>query len=370
MKAGAVLFSMLFLLIIVVPPALTDFGSAVSGTENRNLAEAPRPIKAGQLNPGFFKETDAYLNDRFGLKNDFAGINSRLAYQVFHKQGNKRALLGKDGWLFYIDRNDGDNLQDFQKQNLFAPAGLDLFYDQIRRRAQWCERQGIRFLFLIAPSKHTIYSEYYPFKRPEGITRLDQIAQNMPADLRDHIIIPTDYLLSRKSGLEIPLYVETDTHWNMLAGSYAFDLLGSRVKAAFPAAPFPEITYTQEIAITPGDGDIVPMLGLQTYGKNTRVTIEPDNGWGAYYDYETAPAVDGDLVVTRGADPRLPRAIIYRDSFFRVVQPVTSTLFSHAEYIWKWPDTNDKEHIQNEQPDIVIWELVERYVGGIPSSWW
>jgi hypothetical protein len=368
MKAEAAVFSILFLLITAVPPILTDFGGAVSETENRNLAEAPRLVNKGNFNFNFFKDTDAFLNDRFGLKDKFAALNSSLEYRVFHKQGNKRALRGKDGWLFYIDRNDGDNPLDFQKLNLFDDAALDLFYDQIRRRAQWCEDRGIQFLFLIAPSKHTIYSEYYPFNRPDGITRLDQIVQNMPDDLQEYIIIPKEHLLQKKNDPAKPLYFETDTHWNMLAAFYAFDLLGSRIRAALPGVPFPEIPYTEKVEILPGDGDIVPMLGLRVYETNTKITIEPEKGWDAYYGYTVEAVKNGDLIVTEGTDTRLPKAIIYRDSFSMALQPFISTFFFHAEFIWKWPDNNDKNHIQSEKPDMVIWEIVERYVGNIPGS--
>ncbi|MDR2618888.1 MAG: hypothetical protein LBC62_08470 [Treponema sp.] len=371
MKKAAAVFTVLFILIIAVPAPFSNYSGSVSEKENRNLAEAPQLTKSGRVNFDFFKDAESYLNDRVGFRELLTGLNSSLNYRLLRKRGNSRALLGKEGWLFYIDRNDGNNLLDFQKRNLFSPAELVLFYEQVRRRAEWCENLGIQFLFIIAPNKHSVYSEYYPFRRPGGMTRLDQILDGMPDELKDKVIVPRDYLLSKKDDPLGPLYYETDTHWNMLGGFYACEFLREAVKAAFPETAFPEIRYRKTVTRVPGAGDIVPMLGLESYGKETKIAIEPESGWETYYSYTIKEDVPiGEHVVTDGVDPALPRALIYRDSFFRAVQPYFSNDFSHAEYIWKILDENDKAYIREQKPDILIWEIVERYAGNVPGSWW
>jgi hypothetical protein len=62
----------------------------------------------------------------------------------------------------------------------------------------------------------------------------------------------------------------------------------------------------------------------------------------------------------------LPRAVIFRDSFFSSVVPFTSEHFSRAVYLWQ--NDFDAEVVQHEHPDVVIQEIVGRHLYNfIPS---
>ena len=152
-----------------------DRTRTVSKKEKRTLAARPRVLKENRLNADYFDECSSYLDDRFGGRPLLISLDSKLKYGLQGKVSNERALAGKDGWLFFIDKGDFDNLGDFLKKNLLSDEAVAEFKDKVARTADWCSENGIKCVFMVCPNKHSVYAEYYPFPRPEGITRADQL---------------------------------------------------------------------------------------------------------------------------------------------------------------------------------------------------
>ena len=107
------------------------------------------------------------------------------------------------------------------------------------------------------------------------------------------------------------------------------------------------------------DGDILPLLNIKK-ARSTRPVVK--NGTTLYTDYyeQIESDVQGRFQ-TRTKNNKLPTAIIFRDSFGKALVPYLSTLFSHADYNWKQFRNADKQYVLQNQPDILIFEAVERY---------
>ena len=364
MKKLNVFFTGVFLLIISLPFLFMDRKNEVAEKENRTLAVFPRIVTGdGRIDSehiaAFPRLTDSYINDRFGFRNTFTTLANTA--NKTSKTINGYVIIGKNDWLFYSRPDDGNNIVDFFKLNLFAQTEINRFIENIDQRRQWCENNNIKFIFLIAPNKHNVYPEYYPFERPEGITRTEQIMAALPGTLKDTVIYPLDILLQHKTG-QTPLYFETGTHWNMTGAYVAYEILLDRMKQLFPAVTFPKIEYVTEISYDASDS-IAFMSGLSSYGKTTMPVMRPVEGWEQYYRYKKNAGTDG--IIIENTDASLPRAIIFRDSFFTALEPFTSTLFSSAEYHWRQFTEQDKQYILQNKPDIIIWEIVERLMAGI-----
>jgi hypothetical protein len=368
MKRISIIFAGVFLSLISLPFVFMDNKSVVSEKENRVLVSFPGIIEDGKINTvaikNFSPSIDKYINDRFGFRNTAISLANNIFWAG--KTINRHVVVGKNGWLFYSTPDDGNNIADFYKMNLFTEDELERFIGNIKKRRKWCEENNIAFIFLIAPNKHTIYPEYYPFERPDGITRTEQIIAALPHNLKNVVIYPRDYLLQNKSNA-LPLYFETDTHWNMAGAEYVFEILYNRVKNNFPNIQFSEIQFTTEISYD-SSGDLVPMLGFTSYGKRTIPNVYPQEGWKSFYRYIKNEDING--VIIENNDQTLPRAIMYRDSFFMALEPFTSSIFSYAEYRWKLFTESEREYILEHKPDIIIWEVVERYSDKIPNLEW
>jgi hypothetical protein len=63
-------------------------------------------------------------------------------------------------------------------------------------------------------------------------------------------------------------------------------------------------------------------------------------------------------IVYEHADKGLPRAVMFRDSYATWLIPLLAENFSHIRSSWQY--TFDYEIVEQEHPDVVIQEMVER----------
>lgn len=353
-----IIFIITTLIIISLPIIFFNSKKTVSEKEKRTLAEKPKIIKDNHLNGKIFTEYDDYFQDHLGLRDQLIQIDTCNPCKIKVSTTIGRAIEGKNGWYFYTDPSDGNNLMDFYKRNLFNEIQIEQFSKKICETVEWCKEQNIDCIFLIGPNKHTIYGENYPYERPDGITRADQITQIFNT-LGVNYVFPRDYIVSKKREFNYPLYYETDTHWNQAGAYLASTLLKEKIQNIFPETKFPEIEYDISIYESETGGDLLPMLKL-AQAKSTQISLTPiGHSNNDFYSYVTNEGRDN--VHTKGANKRLPRALIYRDSFFSALEPFVSPLFSEAEYHWKNFETSDKDYVLKYKPDIIIFESVERY---------
>ncbi|MBQ9627110.1 MAG: hypothetical protein IJR40_08040 [Treponema sp.] len=352
-----IIFITCAILALSLPILKFNRSGSISERENRTLAAKPNLFKENRFNKNFFSECDAYFTDRFGGRNILISINNAINKTLHAVVANDLAIKGKDGWLYYINANDGNNLSDFLKTNLMSKEDLLDFKRRTNEAIAWCEANGIKCIFLICPNKHSIYPENYIFARPEGVTRADQITKVFD-ELDAPYFFTRDYLISKKSEYNFPLYYETDTHWNPHAAYLVSQLMREKIQNYFPNINFPQIEYERKIDYSMTMGDILPMLKIKE-AKSTQVTLSParqkiDNFY-TYIKYEGRNGVH-----TKSADSTLPRALIFRDSFFSALEPFVSPFFSEAEYHWRQFSEADKDYVLQYKPDIIIFEAVER----------
>lgn len=356
-NANRILFITATLVIIVLPIIFFESKQTVSEKENRPLAEKPQLLKDNHLNSKIFSECDYYFQDHMGFREKLIQFDANNPLKMKSPMKVEKAIIGKNGWYFYTKPSDGNNLKDFYKENLFDESQMEEFSERICKTAEWCKDQNIECIFLIGPNKHSVYEEYYPYKRPDGMTRADQLIQIFKNNGVTYVF-PRDYIISKKTEFDYPLYYETDTHWNQAGAYLAFTLLKEKVEDFFPDRLFPEIQYEVSISESETEGDILPMLNL-VRAKSTQVNLSPiGHSNNDFYSYVTNAGRNG--VHTKGTDKKLPRALIYRDSFFSALEPFVSPLFSEAEYHWKQFETSDKDYVLKYKPDIIIFESVER----------
>jgi alginate O-acetyltransferase complex protein AlgJ len=380
LKVLKYLFLVIFLTLLFTPLIFFNWKGITSEIEKRNLATFPLLFNGQSINVAIFQQMDDFLKDRFGFRERLIQLNANMKYKMLHDSGNDRAILGKNQWLYYIYKSDGDNYSDFMKNNLVDENIKMNFANQIKYRADWCKKNNIVFIFLFAPNKHSVYPENYPIKRPQGMTRADQLLSYLDEEGIEYVY-PRDLLITKKSQT-IPLFFETDTHWNQQAAYYVYKLLINKLEEKLPKVKFPYIDYEINVSTTSGSGyinpifglkshggDIPPMLGLQSFGKTTIVQYKPKGmNWTDMYHYTKNEGNEGIITEIKGQS--LPTAMIFRDSFFMALQPFTSTLFSKAEYLGKFFEDSDQAYILENKPDVIIWEVVERHTNHILSLSW
>ncbi|MCR5046956.1 MAG: hypothetical protein K6A42_10295 [Treponema sp.] len=343
------------MVLLFIPLLFFNAKEKIDISENRTLSAKPLLIKDGRFNGKFFADFDSYFKDRFGGRDVLIKVVN--AVNSVDRRRTEMALEGNDGWLYFLGDN---NVEDFFKTNLLSDKEIKNIKNEINEITNWCEQNGIQCLFVICPNKHSIYPEHYPYPRPVGKTRADQMCQIF-SDLEAPFVFSRDYLISQKEKNPYPLYYETDTHWNPLGAYYSFEQIFEKIQNFFPNVDFPKIEYKANFSYSKASGDLLSMLGIKRV-KSSQIAMVPVNAVDSdYYDLRQISDEPGAALIATGKNKSLPTAMVFRDSFCIFLTQFLSPLFSRTEYYWRWFTEEDKALVLQNKPDLIIFESVERY---------
>ena len=159
-----------------------------------------------QLNCGF----DHYIQltaDHAELCVDVGGQEQTLF--TLSVEGSLKVLEGKDGWLF-LDNDANDSVAQHTGKmalGLVSRWGWQRFFKQTQRLAN-------PFALMIAPSKETVYPQFYPIAKA-GKAPIEQMLSLAPR--RYPVVYPVDALAQA----ERRAFRKNDTHWSLPGASVA-----------------------------------------------------------------------------------------------------------------------------------------------------
>lgn len=268
-------------------------------------------------------------------------------------------LIGQEGWLYLtVDRS----IDDYQGLVPIPQSYLELYDANLARMKQHMEQQGIIFQIVVAPDKHTIYPEYLPLniQKVQPGTRLDRILDYNRNHAQAPILDLRMEMLQRKQ--EEVIYYRTDSHWNYLGAYYAYAESMKSLTPYFPMLePHPLSDYTLTRSEIAGF-DLAEMISMQDILTDVEITLTPNflrRAKPAAVPF--LPAGNRITFAREIDDPSLPTAVIFRDSFGWAMIPFWQEHFRRVVFVWTYTPTRiDLDLIAQEQPDIVIFELVER----------
>ncbi len=278
-----------------------------------------------------------------------------------------QVVIGQSGYLFLgnghnrvIDRTSGRKMPDARAVEGWA--------DHMWQLSDWLQARGSDFLLVIAPNKHTIYPEFLPPEvAPADITGTDMFIeaareQNLPLlDLRTPM---TGLKASAQA------YLKTDTHWTNLGAARGYE---ATLEALGP--DYDRIAYTaEELEHTSGDlANLLKVRDLLGHRHETDYAIGFENlvvcagatpFIGSVPDICTAEAGDGGGFETTFAPAAINpgTALLICDSFCEANIALYRSTFRIVHKV-QWQDLLDRnmaEQIDRLQPDVVIFQLVER----------
>lgn len=353
------LLVVLFLGLLSTPLALNLTGIDGGDAEAENRTLAPWPVlddwrAAGAWIGGLGK----WFDDHFGLRADLIRWYGITRYDWLETSPAPYVAVGRNHWLFYLE--DG-GLPDYVNESPLSESELGEWRRLIVRAQKWCAARGITYLFVTPPDKHVIYADHVP----------DTIRQLSPVSRADQVITAatdTGAVLDvrqemRAAAASERLFHVTDTHWNDRGAYAAYRQIIDTLHARVPAIPPARDRSTFNEATRELDGrDLAAMIGLKRVLKEEDLRLLPRAGRGyKVLVPEDGYATGGDpLIVTEIPGSTLPRAVIFRDSFFSALAPFLSEHFSRAVYLWQ--TDFDAAVIEREKPDVVIHEIVGRHL--------
>lgn len=353
-----IIYMTIFFLIILFPVLKID-NKEIEEVENRNLAKKSKLIKNNTLNINFGKETEAWLNDHFFKRRKVIDFYKKINIKLLGRIENERALMGKNNWIFY----KGDNsIENFQNAKLFLENELKNIESNLKEREKWLNDRNIKYYTFVAPDKNKIYGENFPsyINKIKSTGRAYQLRKYLK-DKNIKIIYPYEELMGeKKNGL---LYWKTDTHWNSHGAYIGYQKLISEIKKDFPNIQEVKEDDLKEEKSPYLKGDLLNMLGVNeerykdTYYKNFILKNRS-------FEYTKNEGRNG--VITKNNKPL--KVLVFRDSFTSSLVPYLSETFGDVEYIWNHNFNNFQEKIEKYNPDIVIHEMVERYVTNLKNN--
>jgi alginate O-acetyltransferase complex protein AlgJ len=352
---------LLFVMIIALPLVGTLAG--VDGgdreAENRELAAFPHWEHTWTSTQAYPGALTAWFEDHFAFRADFVRWYAESRFFGLGVSPSSAVLKGKDHWLYYAE--DG-GVVDYANATPLTPGEVGAWREALERARDWLHHRRIAFVFTIAPDKHVIYPEYVPstIRVVHTASRTDQIyAALAPSGVSTVELRPA--LLAAKPRER--LFFFTDTHWNDRGALIAYQQIIDAVRAQVPATPpawtREDFEATEEEI--PGK-DLAGMIGLKRVLRELDLRLLPKRQRRARVVDPPGGQITSEVgrLVTEIADPSLPRAVVFRDSFATRVVPFLSEHFSRAVYLWQ--NDFDASVVSDEHPDVVIEEIVGRHL--------
>lgn len=369
-KLANALLIALFLGIICAPFAdkLIGLDPAPAQNENRTLAVLPRLELNSKSLTSFPSQFEAYFNDHFGFRRTLIRWNSLFKLFVLKISPSPTVLVGRKGWFFGAE---SQFLDVYRADAPFAPSELARWQAVLEERNQWLNDRGIRYLFVIVPESATIYPEYLPssIKRVHPKSQLDQLVEHLQAHSKVDVLDLRNALWQAKA--QDRLYHRTDTHWND-AGAF----VGSQQIIGRLARQFPELKhrdspdFSQQVKTGPG-GDLARLMGLVDVVREEWIRLVPKAWRSRSVHVVEMPGGDGHLSNTMEiAGLNSPRAMMLHDSFGIALFPFVAEQFGHILF-QRYPTAPldfPTELIKEEQPQVVIQEVVERSLWPVPPN--
>ncbi len=339
----------LFMVMLWLPTLDTFFhmDHTSSFNEKRQMARFP------QLEPGmvglkkYIAGLETCFNDHFGYRKRLIHWHNNWKYLLFCDKIGTDVMIGRDDWLFYTVY---EMVEHYRGVRRFAPQDLLDWQTLLEHRRDWLVQHGIKYVFVVAPDKQTIYSEQLPSwltkVRPD--TKLDQFLAHMRAHSTVDVLDIRPAL--RDARRIAPTYFKTDTHWNLFGGFVACQEIVKNLSPPPPGLePLSLDSFEQENKLTHG-GDLVNMLGLDI------AEITEDNS--IFFRPKTnLPPLEMGANFTRNSKAR-GSAIVFHDSFGDAMKPFLGYSFGKVVYLGQ--HELDAGSIEREKPAIVISEMVER----------
>ena len=333
--------------------------SSIPG-ENRLPAEFPK-IKpgAGGLKE-FIAGFEAYFNDHFGFRKLLIWSYRTCTFHLFGDQkGHHAVLVGSEGWLYF---NENQMVEHYRGTLLFAPDQLQDWKTLLEHYRDALAQRGIKFLFVVAPDKQSIYPEHLPpwMNKVSPETKLDQFFAYMKTHSTVDVLDLRQTLLAGRS--VGPLYLKTDSHWNLLGAFLAYqklvtELAGQQLPVA---SPLPLEAFERTNLPAP-PGDLTALAGTDSLESNA-IFFKPKPP-AQPLEAIPQPNISGTPFAT--SNPNVwGTAIVYGDSYVNNWVPFLGYNFGQVYYCknnFLASSFMDASLLEQGRPAVVIIEVVERY---------
>jgi len=336
--------------------------------ENRALIEEPDfdPSNLDKYTDKF----NQYYSDNFSLRNNMINFLNVAEYRVFGVSPKPGLVtVGKDGW-FYASKSK----MNYENAYFYNANALEKIENELVKRAEWCEKRGVKYFTVIAPNKMNIYPEFLPrtVVKKGNISFYDQLLSFNSNPQINIVGLKKNILKHKDDGLL--LFQKTDDHWTDYGAYFGYERIMTMLSKDFPelkAHPLDKYNIT----IGDKEGNMAKKISLskefpEKFVKMTQKEKSLVKN-GTKRGYKTdggVPQYEVEIVKTNPNGKPL-KCLIIRDSFTLAMTKYLNEHFESTIYIHdEWRGRIRKDIIELEKPDIVIVIMLETHAHGLLNS--
>lgn len=310
----------------------------------------------------YCRKYEAFYNDNFFLKSYLIGLYNNLKNKFRANPKSTQVIIGEDEWLFL--GNDYSNINEIVLGvDTFSKEELLVMKESQLKHKQYLDALGIDYIVMIAPEKTTIYPEKHPIQLKVNRTKSDQAVEIL-SELGIPTIFPKNELLEAKKNFQV--YYKYDSHWNSNGAFIAYSMMMDSLKIKHPELrKLNKSDFIISNELKKGENDLSKIISL-------------DSDWDYIPEYKLpSPTVligenkinnqeicrELRLYTVGGNskkllsfnDSYLPKSSIYLAESFKE--------YTMCQYIGE--PKFDYQIIANENPNIVVYEVVERAINAL-----
>lgn len=305
------------------------------------------------------------------------GYLNRLLFDFGFSSDPEQAIVGKDGWVFLGDKhvNVMSETRGMSEPDVGLISGIHLARQAWHVRIK--NQGGLGLYVMIAPNKHSVYSENLPDWAVAAEPR-KMVSAFLETGRSDSTLIDLyESMLKAKAEAPYSLYYKTDTHWNNLGAWYGYKAMSEAIGRSHPWIKW----LTDESVVVTGEieragGDLSNFLRLRDYLTDREVGIEITQDIKVHRSALHADGQKSENESVNIDSPQVPvlmesknalnnmKVLWLRDSFGDALSPYMEATFStlvrqHFGAVLGEPAVFQKL-IDEFKPDLVIMTTVER----------
>jgi len=361
--------------ILSVPIAQLGTHAWVKEQENRlptAWPPAPDGFAAALTWPAGF---EAYFNDHFGWRASLVSLRTNIDLRLFNILPVPILMIGRKNWVFLISDY---SIADFMGLHRVSDDGIAAWWNALKDRHDKLAAVGIRYVFLVAPNKQSIYPELMPRGVVQGAeTDLDRLLAFAAANGHpDWLIDVRPALRAAKGGLN--LYHPVDMHWNDFGAYIAYRELARALASAGVSMRSVDVPRRDFAVTDHARQDLIYLMGLMASPHRLKSAVYAGHSLacrGQDGKKQTGPRVEDveflwhEMASACDDAPAGSTALVLHDSMMIALAPYVAASFAHVVYVPWQPDTLQiLDRAESAHAEVVIDEIIERNLIRVPRN--
>jgi hypothetical protein len=351
------LFIVIIFIIFLIGPSISYFflknKMDLTNYENRILSAKPELTFNDITNyPTNFEN---YFNDNLPYRNEIRKFRALLLYKC-NISPNTSVIIGDNGWLFYNAVNNGDPISDYRKNTSYTIEEKEEINAILNKTNDYLSEKNIEFYILVAPNKENVYSDYLENKitrSNRNNSKTEELLEYLKNNSNLNIIYPKESLIKNRNNYNT--YYKYDTHWNDYGAYLGTMELMKSIDENFES---PKIDMSTKVF----NGDLLKIGSLYNSLENIEPTVTNfyDNiKYECKEDIEFHECTSSNSIYNK-------TILVVGDSFRKSTIQYLAKLYSKSIFILQ--SYYNEDLIKKYNPDIVVYETVERYSNALANS--